>query len=263
MTLSPVVLSRGALHATGPYRARTCASAPASVATNTPPNGAFRGFGAPQTCSRSSCTSSRSARELGIGFVRVRRTNMIMNGRHARHRSEAARERRLAGGARHVRRAQRLSRQGEGIRALESRRGAAVWKGIGLALFITARASPARARRCSPAARASRSRATAASRCSPAPPRSGRARRRCSRDRGGCARRAGRRGGLRRPTRRTCRTAVRPSPARTRMVVGGLIAARLREAARALLAIWRLGRFPRGARRSRKLAARVCGDATQ
>ena len=48
-TLSPVVLSRGVLHATGPYRARTCGIRGSAMRTNTPPNGAFRGFGAPQT----------------------------------------------------------------------------------------------------------------------------------------------------------------------------------------------------------------------
>ena len=49
-TLSPVVLSRGTIHAAGPYclpeRAR-CAAAP--WRPTLPPHGAFRGFGAPQS----------------------------------------------------------------------------------------------------------------------------------------------------------------------------------------------------------------------
>src|SRR5688572_12511526 len=49
MTLSPVVLSRGCLHATGPYRCDDVHVHGRVVMTNTPPNGAFRGFGAPQT----------------------------------------------------------------------------------------------------------------------------------------------------------------------------------------------------------------------
>ena len=49
-TLTPVVLSRGTLHAGGPYRCPERAHPrPRDGRTNTPPNGAFRGFGAPQT----------------------------------------------------------------------------------------------------------------------------------------------------------------------------------------------------------------------
>ena len=49
LTLSPVVLSRGVLHAAGPYRCPVVRVRGRCVATNHPPHGAFRGFGAPQT----------------------------------------------------------------------------------------------------------------------------------------------------------------------------------------------------------------------
>jgi CO/xanthine dehydrogenase Mo-binding subunit len=49
LTLSPVVLSRGVLHAAGPYRCPIVRVRGRAVATNHPPHGAFRGFGAPQT----------------------------------------------------------------------------------------------------------------------------------------------------------------------------------------------------------------------
>jgi CO/xanthine dehydrogenase Mo-binding subunit len=49
LTLSPVVLSRGVLHAAGPYRCPTVRIKGRVVRTNHPPHGAFRGFGAPQT----------------------------------------------------------------------------------------------------------------------------------------------------------------------------------------------------------------------
>jgi CO/xanthine dehydrogenase Mo-binding subunit len=49
LTLSPVVLSRGVLHAGGPYRCPVVRVRGRCVATNHPPHGAFRGFGAPQT----------------------------------------------------------------------------------------------------------------------------------------------------------------------------------------------------------------------
>ncbi len=44
----PVVLSRGAIHAGGPYDCPSVRIRGRAMATNTPPNGAFRGFGAPQ-----------------------------------------------------------------------------------------------------------------------------------------------------------------------------------------------------------------------
>jgi CO/xanthine dehydrogenase Mo-binding subunit len=49
LTLSPVVLSRGVLHAAGPYKCPVARVRGRVVATNHPPHGAFRGFGAPQT----------------------------------------------------------------------------------------------------------------------------------------------------------------------------------------------------------------------
>ncbi len=48
VTLTPVVLSRGLIHAPGPYRCANVHAHGIAYATNTPPNGAFRGFGAPQ-----------------------------------------------------------------------------------------------------------------------------------------------------------------------------------------------------------------------
>ncbi len=49
LTLSPVVLSRGVLHAAGPYKCPVTRVQGRVMATNHPPHGAFRGFGAPQT----------------------------------------------------------------------------------------------------------------------------------------------------------------------------------------------------------------------
>ncbi len=49
LTLSPVVLSRGVLHAAGPYKCATTRVRGRVMMTNHPPHGAFRGFGAPQT----------------------------------------------------------------------------------------------------------------------------------------------------------------------------------------------------------------------
>ncbi len=80
ITLSPVVLSRGTLHATGPYGCPNVRIRSRAVATNTPPNGAFRGFGAPQTLFAAELHMSRVAEALGIDPVRLRERNAVREG---------------------------------------------------------------------------------------------------------------------------------------------------------------------------------------
>jgi CO/xanthine dehydrogenase Mo-binding subunit len=77
VTLSPVVLSRGAIHGGGPYRWPAARIRARAVATNTPPNGAFRGFGAPQTQFAVECHLDRIASELGMDPVELRRLNAV------------------------------------------------------------------------------------------------------------------------------------------------------------------------------------------
>jgi CO/xanthine dehydrogenase Mo-binding subunit len=80
VTLSPVVLSRGAIHAGGPYRWKAARILARAVATNTPPNGAFRGFGAPQTLFALECHVNRIAETLGIDPAEIRRKNALREG---------------------------------------------------------------------------------------------------------------------------------------------------------------------------------------
>ena len=80
LTLSPVVLSRGAIHAAGPYRCPNVSIRARAVATNTPPNGAFRGFGAPQTMFASECHMDRIAARLGLDPYRIRHVNAYQVG---------------------------------------------------------------------------------------------------------------------------------------------------------------------------------------
>ena len=80
LTLSPVVLSRGTLHATGPYDCPNVRIASRVVATNTPPNGAFRGFGAPQTLFAAELHMTRIAAALGMDPVALRRKNVLRVG---------------------------------------------------------------------------------------------------------------------------------------------------------------------------------------
>ncbi|HVG19794.1 MAG TPA: xanthine dehydrogenase family protein molybdopterin-binding subunit, partial [Blastocatellia bacterium] len=80
VTLTPVVLSRGAIHALGPYRCDNVRITARAVATNTPPNGAFRGFGAPQVAFAYEMQMEKIAAELGIDSLSLRRTNMLREG---------------------------------------------------------------------------------------------------------------------------------------------------------------------------------------
>jgi CO/xanthine dehydrogenase Mo-binding subunit len=80
VTLSPVVLSRGCIHAAGPYRCDDVRIAGRAVFTNTPPNGAFRGFGAPQTEFAVEVHMDRIAEELGMDPVTLRAINALRPG---------------------------------------------------------------------------------------------------------------------------------------------------------------------------------------
>src|SRR5260221_10226954 len=79
-TLSAVVLSRGVIHASGPYRCDHIRIRGRAAMTNTPPNGAFRGFGAPQTQFAVEAHMDRIAERLGIDPVRIREINALRPG---------------------------------------------------------------------------------------------------------------------------------------------------------------------------------------
>jgi CO/xanthine dehydrogenase Mo-binding subunit len=79
-TLSPVVLSRGAIHAGGPYYWPSVRIRAKAVATNVPPHGAFRGFGAPQSLFALERHIERIAQVVGISAVEVRRKNFLRPG---------------------------------------------------------------------------------------------------------------------------------------------------------------------------------------
>jgi CO/xanthine dehydrogenase Mo-binding subunit len=79
-TMSPVVLSRSILHAAGAYRVPHARIRGRAVATNTPPNGAFRGFGVPQSVFAAERHMDRLAREAGLTPVEVRRRNLLRPG---------------------------------------------------------------------------------------------------------------------------------------------------------------------------------------
>ncbi|HVT59188.1 MAG TPA: xanthine dehydrogenase family protein molybdopterin-binding subunit [Thermoanaerobaculia bacterium] len=76
-TLSPVVLSRALLHAFGPYRCDHVRIRGRVLRTNTPPNGAFRGFGAPQVEFAVERQMDRIARLLGLDPFAIRERNVV------------------------------------------------------------------------------------------------------------------------------------------------------------------------------------------
>jgi CO/xanthine dehydrogenase Mo-binding subunit len=80
ITMSPVVLSRGLLHAPGPYRCPNVRIRATALRTNTCPNGAFRGFGAPQTQFAMERQMDRIARALGLDPLTVRERNALVEG---------------------------------------------------------------------------------------------------------------------------------------------------------------------------------------
>ncbi len=79
-TLSSVVLSRGAIHAGGPYYWPSVRIRAKAVATNAPPHGAFRGFGAPQSLFAMERHMDRIAKAVGLSPVEIRRRNFLQPG---------------------------------------------------------------------------------------------------------------------------------------------------------------------------------------
>nr|WP_215905504.1 MULTISPECIES: xanthine dehydrogenase family protein molybdopterin-binding subunit [Acidithiobacillus] len=79
-TLSPVVLSRGVIHAPGPYKCPHIRVRGRAVATNHPPFGAFRGFGAPQSIFAMEVAMDRLARKLAMDPAELRRINLLRTG---------------------------------------------------------------------------------------------------------------------------------------------------------------------------------------
>jgi len=79
-TLSSVVLSRGTIHAAGPYFCPNVRVRSQAVATNEPPHGAFRGFGAPQSIFALERHFDQVARAVNLTPEEFRRRNFLRKG---------------------------------------------------------------------------------------------------------------------------------------------------------------------------------------
>jgi len=79
-TLSPVVLSRATIHAPGPYKWPHLRVRAKAMATNIPPHGAFRGFGAPQSLFALERHMDKVAQAVGLSAEELRRRNFLATG---------------------------------------------------------------------------------------------------------------------------------------------------------------------------------------
>jgi CO/xanthine dehydrogenase Mo-binding subunit len=79
-TLSSTVLSRGTIHAGGPYYWPNIRVNAKAYATNTPPHGAFRGFGAPQSLFALERHMDHIAKTIGLAPDEFRRRNLLHQG---------------------------------------------------------------------------------------------------------------------------------------------------------------------------------------
>jgi len=79
-TLSSTVLSRGTIHAGGAYYWPNIRVRSKAYATNTPPNGAFRGFGAPQALFAAERHMDCVAKAVGLPPEEFRRRNLLRTG---------------------------------------------------------------------------------------------------------------------------------------------------------------------------------------
>jgi CO/xanthine dehydrogenase Mo-binding subunit len=79
-TLTPVVLSRGTIHAGGAYFWPSIRVSSKAFATNAPPHGAFRGFGAPQSLFALERHMDRIAAVVGVSPEEIRRRNFLRPG---------------------------------------------------------------------------------------------------------------------------------------------------------------------------------------
>src|SRR5438874_7175895 len=134
-TLSPVVLSRGTIHATGPYFCPNVRIRSSAVATNVPPHGAFRGFGAPQSVFALERHLDQVAKAVGLAPDELRRRNFVREGETLAI-GQVIRQK--VDMAHMMKRAFELSDYyAKRRRFAEEKLGRRVKKGVGLSAFVT------------------------------------------------------------------------------------------------------------------------------
>lgn len=79
-TLSAVVLQRGIICANGVYKVDNLHVHGRALKTNTAPNGAYRGFGAPQTFFAVEMMMDHIAQDLGVDSLQLKEANLVRQG---------------------------------------------------------------------------------------------------------------------------------------------------------------------------------------
>lgn len=79
-TLTPVVLQRGIICASGVYNVENLRVRGRAVKTNSVPNGAYRGFGGPQTFFTVETFVSHIAKKLGVDVIEFKKANLCKQG---------------------------------------------------------------------------------------------------------------------------------------------------------------------------------------
>lgn len=79
-TLSPVVLQRGIICASGVYRIENLKVRGQAIKTNTVPTGAYRGFGAPQTFFAVELMMTHIAKDLGVEPLAFKEAHLVKQG---------------------------------------------------------------------------------------------------------------------------------------------------------------------------------------
>ena len=143
-TLSPVVLSRGTIHAAGPYYCPNVRIRSSAVATNVPPHGAFRGFGAPQSIFALERQLDKVAQTLGLTPDEFRRRNFVKQGQttatsqviHEKVDMDQLLDRAFGLTGYHEKRERFARENQERTAAADGRRKERIRKGIGFASFM-------------------------------------------------------------------------------------------------------------------------------
>jgi CO/xanthine dehydrogenase Mo-binding subunit len=130
-----VVLSRGAVHAGGVYRCPNVRIHARAVATNTPPPGAFRGFGAPQSLFAIERHMDICARKLGMDPVELRRKNFLRMG-DTMATGQVIREDLDLAGLMDRALAELRYRDLRASHALTNQEGGAIQRGVGFSVFM-------------------------------------------------------------------------------------------------------------------------------
>ncbi len=133
-TLSPVVLSRGTIHAPGPYKWPFLRVRSKAMATNIAPHGAFRGFGAPQSLFALERHMDRIARMVGLSAEELRRRNFLETG--DRTATGQLLESPVDMGGLLTRALEEAGYYEKLARFAEQNRGSAIKRGVGFACFM-------------------------------------------------------------------------------------------------------------------------------